>query len=222
MQRDSHSAAHGRLRALSFLSSYTGVVSGARRGGQGRPRRTSGTWTCSRRTGCGPHLGRPAQTPRPPWPAGPAGVVASYERHVDMLGSLRSRRAGVRPTLGPPGADSPPNVAGRGGRVARAARGRARLAATATLFRPTWSALLRVAEAPCPPWRAGAAASHERHMDLLATNRVQPTLGQPGADPPTRRGRQARQGWSRRTSGTWTCSAPGTSSSLMVHRSKVC
>ena len=48
----------------------------------------------------------------------------------------------------------------------------------------TWSAWLRVAAAPCPPWRSGSAASHERNMHVLATNRFQLTLRPPGADSP--------------------------------------
>ena len=53
------------------------------------------------------------------------------------------------------------------------------------------------------------AEGNGAQSNVLVTNRVQPTKGQPGGDPclPPGRGQQARQGLSRRTSGAWTCSA---------------
>ena len=189
-----------------------------------------------------PTLGQPcADTPT----AVVADAVATHVRHVYVLGSLRSPRAGSNPYLGRPAPtccspwrqqrshrtngthtcpvrcdrDAPgsahPRAArrryvacrgGRRGRVARAARVRARLAAIATrrerpIFGPPGANQpLTVA--------AAAVASHERHVYVPGSLRsrragVGPPSGRPAQirRPPRRRRR------SRRTSGTCTCSA---------------
>jgi hypothetical protein len=117
---------------------------------------------------------RPPDHPR-------TGADVPHERHADVLCLLPLQRAGIGPTLGRP-AQIRRRRGGGSSRVARAARGRARLAAIATRrMLPT----LGPYSADPPPAMAGRGgsplgASHERQVGVLGS----PRLLRAGCGPP--------------------------------------
>ncbi len=156
---------------------------------------------------------RPPDHPR-------TGADVPYERHADVLGLLPLRRTGFGPTLCRP-AQIRHCSGGGSSRVARAARGRAWLAAIATRRMLPTLGPYSAYPPPAVAGRGGSAsgASHECHAGVLGS----PRLLLAGCGPALGRTAQIRrqpwgQGQTQHASGMWA----SLSSLLSRRRTRCC
>ena len=119
-------------------------------------------------------------------PAVAAAAVASHEKHVYVLGSLQSRRAGIDPHLGHPAQTNSPQRL-----LWRSCRTRGTFTCSARCDRDVpgsaHTGAVRCKLAACLGGRGGRVArtAHKRaRYAAIATCRDRPTLGSTGADTP--------------------------------------